>query len=436
MVPAGHAIIVAPARRVGGLLRVPGDKSISHRALLLSLLADGQSSIENLAPGDDCRATLACIQVLGADVTRVDGGPHTDVATLRIRGVGLRGLAVPAAPLDACNSGTTARLLMGVLAGASFASTLVGDASLQRRPMRRVVDPLSLMGARITTADGRLPARLDGQPLVGIDYTLPVPSAQVKSAILLAGLTAAGSTTVRESHQTRNHTELALRAFGVSVNVQSRRVSVSGNAPLTAAHVRVPGDPSSAAFWAVAAAALPGSSLEIRDVGLNPTRTQYLGVLRRFGATVHALPSSDPDAEVRGTIIVHHGALGHVVITPDEVPGLIDELPALAALATHGGRLSVTGASELRVKESDRISALARGLRQMGAHIDEAEDGFSIDGASKLRGGEVDAAGDHRLAMAFAIAALGAAGPTTIVGADSVSISYPGFFDVLERIRQ
>ena len=431
---AGNTVTVRPARRISGVLRVPGDKSISHRALMLAALAAGRSEIVNLAPGDDCQATLDCLRRLGVGASTAASPDGGSALRWQIDGVGLSGFRPASDGLDARNSGTTARLLMGVLAASVFSTRIGGDGSLQRRPMRRVVEPLALMGAHIDTSDGRLPAIVTGAPLHGIDYTAPVPSAQVKSAILLAGLAARGVTTVREPIATRDHTELALGAFGVEVAVGRGTVALAGGQRPSAARIHVPGDASSAAFWAVAAAALPGSSIDIRDVGLNPTRIGFLGVLRRFGAAVSATESPRTDVEARGTIRVAHRALGDVVVEPSEVPGLIDELPALAALATYGGRLSVTGAAELRVKESDRIAALARGLRQMGADVEEAPDGFRIDGAARLRGGAVDAAGDHRLAMAFAIAALGATGPTTISGAGAVSISYPGFFDVLESM--
>ncbi|MEI6668273.1 MAG: 3-phosphoshikimate 1-carboxyvinyltransferase [Acidobacteriota bacterium] len=433
-VNTGRTITIQPARRIEGVIRVPGDKSISHRALLLAALAEGRSEIVNLAPGDDCRATLDCLKRLGVMATSVPESDRGQPGTWRIDGAGLSGLRPAPDGLDAQNSGTTSRMLMGVLAPSTFRTRIDGDASLQRRPMRRVVEPLALMGARIETSDGRLPAIVTGSTLQGIDYLMPVPSAQVKSAILLAGLHAAGRTTVRESVATRDHTERMLSAFGVRVEVDQGVVSVAGGQRLFAVHLTVPGDPSSAAFWAVAAAALPGSSIDIRDVGLNPTRIGFLDVLRRFGAEVSITASADIEAESRGSMRVAHHGFGEVVVTPSEVPGLIDELPALAALATFGGRLSVTGAAELRVKESDRISALAAGLRAMGADIEEAPDGFRIDGATRLRGGLVDAAGDHRLAMTFAVAALGATGPTTISGAEAVSVSYPGFFELLARM--
>ncbi|MCX6544284.1 MAG: 3-phosphoshikimate 1-carboxyvinyltransferase [Acidobacteria bacterium] len=429
---AGHSITVRPARGVSGVVRVPGDKSISHRALILSALAAGRSEIVNLAPGDDCRATIDCLRRLGVRFSAAASPGEGDVRLWQVDGVGLAGFRPAPDGLDAQNSGTTARMMMGVLAASAFRTRISGDASLQRRPMQRVVEPLALMGARIDTSDGRLPATVTGAPLRGIDYSTPVSSAQVKSAILLAGLSADGVTTVREPSPTRDHTERAFGTFGVAVESGPGWVAITGGQRPSAARISVPGDPSSAAFWAVAAAALPGSSIDIRDVGLNPTRIGFLQILQRFGAIVSVTELPETDAEPRGTIRVAHRALGAVVVEPGEVPGLIDELPALAALATYGGRLTVTGAAELRVKESDRIAALARGLRSMGADVEEAPDGFHIDGASRLRGGAVDAAGDHRLAMAFAIAALGATGPTTIAGADAVSVSYPGFFDVLE----
>ena len=423
--------LVRPARRFGGRLRVPGDKSISHRALILGALAAGRTVIRGLAPGGDCRSTRACLAALGVrhDEAREPGG-----AVWHIEGRGLGGLSAPAAPLDAGNSGTTARFLMGVLAGHRFTATLTGDASLSRRPMRRAAEPLVRMGARIETTDGHLPATIAGGALRGITFEMPVASAQVKSAVLLAGLHADGVTTVVEPGVTRDHTERALALFGAGVSIDGPRVSVSGGGGLRGVEMKVPGDPSSAAFWAAAAAAVPGAEVAIEGVGLNPTRTAFLGVLERMGARVDVVADRTAAPEPVGTVVVRHGALGPVEIEPSEVPGLIDELPALAAAATHGGRLSVTGASELRVKESDRISALAAGLRALGAEVEEFPDGFRIDGRRRLTGGIADAAGDHRLAMAFAIAALGAAGDSGILGSDAVDVSYPGFFETLEEL--
>jgi 3-phosphoshikimate 1-carboxyvinyltransferase len=422
---------VRPARRFGGRVRVPGDKSVSHRALILGALAIGRTTIRRLAPGADCRSTRACLSALGVRIVEM-AGPEGPVWHIDGRGIG--GLAPPAGPLDAGNSGTTARFLMGVLAGHPFSATITGDASLSRRPMRRVAEPLGLMGARIDTTEGCLPATIAGGPLRGIAYEMPVPSAQVKSAVLLAGLHAEGVTSVIERLPTRDHTERALAAFGADISTGPRGVSVTGRRALAGADITVPGDPSSAAFWAAAAAAIPGASVVLEAVSLNPTRTAFLGVLERMGARVEVAADAGPAAEPQGTVTVRHGSLRAAVIDPLEVPGLIDELPALAAVGALGGGLSVSGAAELRVKESDRIEALAAGLRALGADVEEYPDGFRVSGSQRLSGGVADAAGDHRLAMAFAVAALGAVGESRIRGAESVSVSYPGFFDTLERL--
>jgi 3-phosphoshikimate 1-carboxyvinyltransferase len=321
-----------------------------------------------------------------------------------------------------------------VLAAHPFSTTLVGDSSLTRRPMRRVIEPLEQMGAHILSSSDRPPLTVTGATLRGIDYRMAVPSAQVKSAVLLAGLQASGQTRVIEPAATRNHTELGLGAFGATVVVNGLDVLIDGGQRLTARDLVVPGDLSSAAFWAVAAAAIPGSELEIVDVGLNPTRTALLDVLARAGATIDRQVEAEDGGEPRGTVRIRHGAMRALVIGPDEVPGLIDELPALAAHATFGGELLVTGAAELRVKESDRITALVTGLRALGGDVDEMPDGFHVRGAKQLRGGHADSAHDHRLAMAFAIAALGAEQPSIIAGAEAVDISYPGFFATLEAL--
>jgi 3-phosphoshikimate 1-carboxyvinyltransferase len=423
--------IVRPASRVEGRLQVPGDKSVSHRALILGALAQGVSTVRGLAPGADVRATLACLRELGVTV-RAAGDP----GALAVHGRGLRGLTQPAGTLDALNSGTTARLLMGVLAAHPFDTTLTGDASLRRRPMRRVTEPLAAMGARIETADGRLPAAVHGTSLHGVTWAPPVPSAQVKTAVLLAGLQAEGETTVVEAALTRDHTERAFRQFGADMRIEGLRVTVRGGTPLRATDIVVPGDPSSAAFFAAAAAALPGSRVEITGVGLNPTRIGFLDVLRRFGARVTVHVEDDRAAEPIGSIVVEHGARRAVSIDAGEVPGLIDELPVLGAIAAMGGAITVRGAAELRVKESDRIHALVTGLAGFGATVEEYQDGFSVSAAARLTGATVDAAGDHRLAMAFAVVALGAVGPSRISGAEAVAISYPGFFDALEEVRR
>jgi 3-phosphoshikimate 1-carboxyvinyltransferase len=432
--PALTEARVRPAARIRGRLRVPGDKSISHRYALLAALAIGRSRVHHYSPGADCASTVDCLRALGVRID-VAPGARPGASTLTIEGRGLRGLRAAAAPLDAGNSGTTMRLMSGVLAAHPFTSTLTGDHSLRRRPMRRVIDPLTAMGARIASQDGRAPLVITGGDLSPIDYAPPVPSAQVKSAVLLAGLQADGTTVVHESFPTRNHTELALTAFGAALETRADgSVAVTGGRPLHAFEATVPGDLSSATFWAVAAAALPDSEIVIDDVGLNASRTALFDVLRRIGADVEIAPAEPVHGEPRGQVVIKHGAIRPLVLSPDEVPGIIDELPALAALATFGGDLRVTGAGELRVKESDRISALAAGLRALGAEIEELPDGFHIVGRRRLSGGTADAATDHRLAMAFAIAALGAEAPTIITGADAVAVSYPGFFETLDTL--
>jgi 3-phosphoshikimate 1-carboxyvinyltransferase len=426
------AATIAPARRLRGRLTVPGDKSIAHRYALLAALAEGRSTLSHFAPGADCRSTLACLRGLGVEVDeRADG-------TVTLLGRGLGQLRSPAAPLDAGNSGTTMRLLAGVLAGHPFTTSMVGDASLSRRPMRRVIAPLVQMGARIDATDGLPPLTIHGTRLRAIVHRPETPSAQVKSAVLLAGLHADGTTSVVEPSATRDHTERALEAFGGHAAIDGLTVSVAGGQHLQGQELSVPGDFSSAAFWLVAAAAVPGSRIDIDDVGLNPTRTALLGVLARFGASVRVEVTATAAGEPRGRITVEADRMGALDIGPDEVPGLIDELPAIAALAAHGGSVTVRGARELRVKESDRIAALVAGFRALGIDADEREDGFVIagpaDGSRRPAGGRADARGDHRMAMAFAIAALAAEHPSTIDGSDVVAISYPGFFETLGRL--
>ena len=429
------AVTVQPARRVRGRVRPPGDKSISHRYAMLSAIADGQTTIHGYSTGADCASTLGCLRGLGVDIEELAHDPQTGLK-LRIQGVGIHGLEAPSGTLDAGNSGSTMRMLAGILAANPFRTTMDGDDSLRRRPMRRIMVPLERMGARLTAVDGRPPLTIEGtRRLTAIDFAPDVPSAQVKSAVLLAGLHADGLTRVTEPLSTRDHTERALEAFGAQVKRAGRSVAIQGGQRLIGGVRRVPGDMSSAAFWLVAAAALPGSEITVEEVGLNPTRTGILQILERFGADVTVTRGIDHGDEPYGGVTVRHDALQAVEITPDEVPGVIDELPVLAALATHGGELRVSGAQELRVKESDRIFALAEGLRRMGGQIEEREDGFHVHGGSRLRGGEVDAKNDHRLAMAFAIAALGASGPTVINDAGAAAVSYPQFFSVLESLR-
>jgi 3-phosphoshikimate 1-carboxyvinyltransferase len=425
------AATITPARHVSGRIRVPGDKSISHRYALIAALAEGTSRLANYAPGADCRSTLACLRGLGVAVTE-------NTTSVTIIGRGLGRLGSPSGPLDAGNSGTTIRLMAGVLAGHAFVTHLGGDASLSRRPMRRVIEPLQRMGARIEAADGRPPLTIHGAGLHAITHQPDVPSAQVKSAVLLAGLHADGTTIVVEPARTRDHTERALPAFGghVLVDAAGTSIAVTGGQRFTGQTLAVPGDFSSAAFWMVAAAACPGSRVEIEDVGLNPTRTDLLAVLRRFGARVEIQVTSSEAGEPRGTVVVEGDRIGSVEIGPEEVPGLIDELPAIAALAGHGGEVSVRGALELRVKESDRIAALVAGFRALGIPAEELPDGFVVGRSGRLAAGsgQADARGDHRMAMAFAIAALAGDSPSQILGADSVVISYPGFFETLGQL--
>jgi 3-phosphoshikimate 1-carboxyvinyltransferase len=428
------AIAVSPARSIGGRLHVPGDKSISHRYALLSALADGPSHISNYAPGADCASTLDCINLLGATVTH-DAASTSAPPTVTIEGQGVGGLRQPTRALDCGNSGSTMRMLSGVVAAHSFRSTLVGDASLSNRPMRRVIAPLRSMGATIDAGEGdRPPLTIQGSALRAIAFAPEVPSAQVKSAVLLAALHAAGDTRVTEPAVTRDHTERALTAFGVSLGREGRAIQLRGGQRLQPLRLRVPGDLSSAAFLAVAAAALPGSDLTIEGVGLNPTRTLLIEILRRAGADVETHIDEEWQGEPVGRVRVRHASLRDTVISPEEVPELIDELPVLAALGTFGGSIAVSGAQELRVKESDRIASLVSGLRAMGADAEERHDGFSIRASRRLSGATVQAKGDHRLAMAFAIAALGATDLTTIEGADAVAVSYPTFFEDLKRV--
>jgi 3-phosphoshikimate 1-carboxyvinyltransferase len=432
------AVVVQPARSVHGRVRPPGDKSISHRYALFAALADGTSEISGYSTGADCRSTLDCLRGLGVSIDEIGRAPEG--LRLRIAGRGLRGLRAPSGVLDAGNSGTTIRMFSGVLAAHPFASTMTGDGSLRSRPMKRIIMPLERMGARIDSTEGRPPLTVHGRTdLQAIDYAPEVPSAQVKSAVLLAGLQTSGTTSVLEPLATRDHTERGLEAFGVRVNRDGLRVSLTGGQRLQGRVLGVPGDISAAAFWMVAGGSVSGSRVVIEGVGLNPTRTGIIDVVRRMGASVTVEPDggTDPAASVgepTGSLIVEYRGVGSTVITPEEVPGIIDELPVLAAMATHGGELRVSGAQELRVKESDRISALADGLRRMGGDIDEQHDGFHVRGGLRLRGGEVDARHDHRLAMAFAVAALGATGPTTIHGAGAAAVSYPEFFTVLEGL--
>jgi 3-phosphoshikimate 1-carboxyvinyltransferase len=419
---------ITRAKRLAGTIAVPGDKSISHRYAMLAAIAEGESRIHSFAESADCQSTLDCLKKLGVQVQR-DGN---EVA---ISGAGLHGLRAPDVPLDAGNSGSTIRMLAGILAGQPFRSVIGGDASLSRRPMKRIIEPLTRMGARITSAEGGLPPlTIEGGNLVPIRYELPVASAQVKSAVLFAGLYAEGLTAVVEPHPTRDHSEIALRQFGAEVGRQGRTISIRGRARLHAQELTVPGDISSAAFFIVAGLLVPGSDLTLQNVGLNPTRTAVIEFLRSIGGDIKILNCESRNGELSGDVRVRAGSVVGGEIPEDMVPGLIDELPVLAVLGTQTENgIAFRGAQELRVKESDRIAAVADNLRRMGAEVEEFPDGLRVPGRQRLTGAEIATYGDHRIAMAFSIAGLVADGDTKIDDSDCVRISFPSFFDTLAR---
>lgn len=402
---------------------------------MLAALASGRSEITGYAAAADCQSTLNCMERLGAGVKRTTG-EHG--AVISVTGNGLDGLRRSWRTLDAENSGTTMRLLTGILAGQSFDSTMTGDASLRKRPMRRVIDPLAKMGARIEAQDGNFaPLHIHSSNLHSIHYVLPVASAQVKSAVLLAGLFAEGDTSVEEPVCTRDHTEVALGEFGASLRRQGRTIWVTGRRPLQARQLTVPGDLSSAVFLIAAALVLPDSDLMIHNVGLNPTRTAILDVLCEWGAALKIVSVRGETGELVGDIAVHHSTLKGGVLSGGIVAQLIDELPMLAALGPYTEEgVEIRDARELRLKESDRVAVLAGNLRRMGATVEERTDGLRVEGRAtgRLRGAEIDPADDHRMAMAFAIAALGASGPSVIQDAECVAISFPDFFPLLERL--
>ena len=429
---AAHQRLIRPARNIAGSLRLPGDKSISHRYALLGGFAKGTSRFTNFSTGADCASTLTCMAALGAKVVRT--GPES----VEITGVAGR-VTPPAGPLDCGNSGSTMRMISGLLAPQQGRFTLVGDASLSRRPMERIRKPIEEMGARLTLTEGHAPLTIEGGELKPIDYTMPVPSAQVKSSILLAGLQTAGVTTVRESVRTRDHSELALRAFGAEVTQAAGAVSIRGAQPLHAIEAAVPGDLSSAAFFLCAAAIFPGSNFILDFVGLNPTRASLLDVLTALGARITVLNLEEKHAELVGTVQIAgpEDGLGATEIDGELAAQLIDELPVLAAIAPFArGGIRIRGARELRVKESDRIALVAKNLRAMGATFTEFEDGLDVPGGQQLHGATIDSGSDHRIAMAFSVAALRASGETLIDGAESAAISFPEFFDLLDQIAE
>lgn len=408
---------------------------MSHRYAMLAAIAEGPSEIHYFSSSADCQSTLACLKKLGVKIDRKD-----DVLT--IHGTGLEGLRPPAGVLDAGNSGSTMRMLAGILAGQSFRSVIAGDASLSRRPMKRVIDPLNRMGARIRSLAGSAagdlpPLEIEGGTLKPMRYELPVPSAQVKSAILLAGLFAEGETEIIEPIPTRDHTEIALEQMRAEIGRHRRTISLRGRARLEGKTFHVPGDISSAAFFLAAGLLVPESNLVLQNVGLNPTRTAMLDLLVPMGGRVKVLNIEMINGELIGDLHVEASSLRGGEIPPESIPGLIDELPTLAALGTQTERgLSFRGASELRVKESDRIAAIAENLRRMGAEVEEFSDGLRVGGRQTLRGTEVESYGDHRIAMALAVAGLLAQGPTLIRDSACVDVSFPGFFDVLDGVTE
>jgi len=430
---------IHPAKFLTGGLDLPGDKSVSHRYAMLAALAEGTSELRHFSAAADCHSTLDCMNALGAEV-------KADKDTVRVTGRGMAGLKSSWRALDAGNSGTTMRLLSGILAGQSFSSKLTGDGSLQKRPMKRVIGPLREMGAEIRARDDNFaPLEIRGAKLKAIDYQMPMASAQVKSAVLLAGLFAEGVTSVTEPARTRDHTELALEEFGAGIEKDGRTIRIhgllraNGGGRLLAKSLDVPGDLSSAVFFIAAASLFADSNVLLHNVGLNPTRTAILDVFASMGAAIQILGLKSAHGEIVGDLAVKGASLKGGVIASAQIPLVIDELPMLAALGPYTEEgIEIRDAAELRVKESDRIAALAENLRRMGASVEERPDGLKVQGraAGKLRGAEIDPRGDHRIAMAFAVAGLAAEGNTVIRDADCAGVSFPTFFYELNRLSE
>jgi 3-phosphoshikimate 1-carboxyvinyltransferase len=417
---------ISPARSIHGSITLPGDKSISHRYAMIASIAEGPSRIQNYATGADCHSTLNAMRALGVSVEE----SGTEVT---IGGRGLDGLRAPAADLDAGNSGSTMRMLSGILAAQPFVTRIGGDESLSRRPMARIIEPLSRMGASISAREGRFPPlEIHGACLQPIDYPLPVPSAQVKTCVLFAGLYAEGETTVREPVRSRDHTEIALREFGADLRIAAKTIALTGRPKLSGRDLVVPSDLSSAAFFIVAALLLPGASLTIRGVGLNPTRSTLLDFLAGMGAAIRITEIAGRNGELSGELQVNGSAVRGGTIEKETTAALIDEIPVLAILgAASDEGLTIRDAGELRIKETDRISTTVENLRRMGVEVEELPDGLSIPGCQRFHAAELDSFGDHRIAMAFAIAALCADGESTIHGAEAASVSFPEFFETL-----
>jgi 3-phosphoshikimate 1-carboxyvinyltransferase len=421
---------ISPARAIEGVITLPGDKSISHRYGMLASIASGRSTIANYSTGADCQSTLACMAALGAKIERKDGSVVIEGGALQ------EPAGLPNEMLDAGNSGSTIRMLSGILAAQEFTSRIGGDESLSRRPMGRIIGPLKEMGALIEARDEKFPPlTIHGRPLHGIDYQLPMASAQVKSCVLLAGLFAQGDTIVREPVRTRDHTEIALKEFGAEIEIEKRVIRLRAGARLSGRELVTPGDLSSACFFLVAALLLKESNLVIHGVGLNPTRSALLDFLVSMGAKITILDVQQVGGELIGDLRVQASAVTGGVIEGAMTAALIDEIPALAVLgAASSGGLTVRDAGELRVKETDRIATIEAGFRQMGVNIETTPEGFHVPGSQSFHAAEIDSAGDHRIAMAFAVAALAADGPCVIEGAESANVSFPEFFGTLRQI--
>jgi len=425
----GSEVVVRPARSVRGSVQLPGDKSISHRYAMLAGIAEGPSRLENYSTGADCASTLGCMRALGVNWERREN-------VIEVEGCNLV-LAAPAVPLDCGNSGSTMRMLSGIVAAQKFSSELTGDESLSRRPMERVIRPLSAMGAEIASCEGKPPLRITGAHLKAIDYKMPVASAQVKSCLLFAGLFAEGETRIEEPLRTRDHGEVALRAFGVELGREGNQARIRGGQRLRGIEARIPGDLSSAAFFLCAAALFPGSQLTIPNLLMNPTRARLLDILMQMGLRIAVTQLEQVHGELVGSLQVEGGRLKGATVAGADSAALIDEIPVLAGIAPYTEQgIEVRDARELRVKESDRIAAVAANLRLMGAQVEERDDGLRIPGGQTLHGAELDSFGDHRIAMAFAVAALRARGETLIHGSEAAAISYPAFFSTLEDMTE
>lgn len=422
---------ISPARRLAGEVLLPGDKSVSHRYAMLSAIAEGASRLNNYSSGADCHSTLECLRSLGVKWNRTG-------TAVEVEGRGLTGLQAPTETLDAGNSGSTIRMLSGILAAQPFKTRIGGDESLSRRPMERIMNPLREMGAKIEAATGRFPPlEIDGGPLSAIDYTLPVASAQVKSCVLFAGLYADGTTTVRESIRTRDHSELALREFGADITVRKGAISIEGKPELKGRELLVPGDLSSAAFMLVAAMIVPDSKVLLKAVGLNPTRAALVDFLVSIGANIRVANVEQVGGELIGNLNVQNSRIQGGVIEKELTAALIDEIPVLAVLGAMSEEgLTVRNASELRVKETDRIATVAENFQRMGVSMNVASDGFHVPGKQKFQAARLDSFGDHRIGMAFSVAALAADGECVIENAEAASVSYPEFYDTLRSIAQ